>query len=128
MAEEESDGAKLCYQVLHVNSSNESWTNVFNAAKSSNFDVTNYQDLVEGDNDSSAFHFSNVLLDASDQRSENVHTQDSAALMLVMLLLFLTVITIWVFKVKRFRVMHETGLAMMYGELLLNKQTHIPQL
>ena len=116
MGEEDNGGAQMCYQALHINSSEESWTRVFEAAKVSNFDVLDYASLVSGDNDSKAFQFSNVVLDASDERSENVHTQDSAALMLVMVLLLLTFFTIWVFKVKRFRIMHESGLAMLYGK------------
>ena len=116
MAEEENQGAQVCYSALHVGE--QSWRNVFEKVKARNFEVNDYNLLVEGDNGSRVYCFSNVLLDASDVRSENVHTQDSAALLLVMLLIFLTVITIWVFKVKRFRIMHETGLAMVYGKLV----------
>ena len=67
-------------------------------------------------NDSGLFTLSDVELDISDTRSEKIHTFDSAALLLIMALLFLTVITIWVFKARRLRVFHETGLSLIYGE------------
>ena len=67
-------------------------------------------------NDSGVFSLPSIELDISDTRSEKIHTFDSAALLLIMALLFLTVITIWVFKVKRLRVFHETGLSLIYGE------------
>lgn len=59
----------------------------------------------------------NIKLSTSDERGEEVHTIDSLALLLTCWLLGMTVITIWIFKSKRLRIFHETGLSLIYGKI-----------
>jgi hypothetical protein len=54
----------------------------------------------------------------SEKQAEESHRQDSANLLIFILLLTLTILTIWLFKHRRARFLHETGLAMIYGKCL----------
>ena len=62
-------------------------------------------------------YVSSVEFSTSDERGEEVHTIDSLSLLLICCLLGATVITIWIFKAKRLRIFHETGLSLIYGRI-----------
>uniref|UniRef100_A0A8C7TTC1 Sodium/hydrogen exchanger n=1 Tax=Oncorhynchus mykiss TaxID=8022 RepID=A0A8C7TTC1_ONCMY len=66
----------------------------------------------------------------AERKVEDNHRQDSADLLIFIMLLTLTILTIWLFKHRRFRFLHETGLAMIYGVLVgvvLRYGIHVPR-
>ena len=59
---------------------------------------------------------SDIIESRQDMRVGYIHKIDSLHLLIFTLLLILVVLTIWLFKHKRFPYIHETGLAIIYGQ------------
>ena len=55
---------------------------------------------------------------AASEKEKKYSAIDTAFLLVMMFLLIITVLTVWLFKVKRFRFLHETGVCMIYGKLI----------
>lgn len=56
---------------------------------------------------------------ALDAKAQSTHRIDSLNLLSYTFLLILTVLTIWLFKHRRVSFLHETGLAVIYGNFRL---------
>lgn len=52
-----------------------------------------------------------------EERTANLHQIDSLNLLIFTTLLVIVVLTIWIFKRRNFRYLHETCLALFYGKI-----------
>ena len=113
----ENSTEHVCYSALHIEPSDASGVgyNLINFSYVADNISMALENVVDSSNLSVAYDFPEVNLDVSDEQTENIHSNDSLAILLVMILLFLTIMTVWAFKAWRLRIFHETGLALIYG-------------
>ena len=112
----------VCYSALHIEPSDARGVgyNLINFSYvADNISMALENGLGDSSNLSVAYDFPEVKLDVSDEQTETIHSDDSLAILLVMILLFLTIMTVWAFKAWRLRIFHETGLALLYGRYVL---------
>lgn len=61
----------------------------------------------------------NRLEKMAEKQQQEIHTVDSYNLLLYIALLCLTVLTVYVFRRREIRFFHESGMIMIYGQLIL---------
>ena len=68
---------------------------------------------------------SDKVEEETESKVERSHVVDSQVLLMFIGLLIATVLTIWLFKVKKFRYMHESGLSTIYGKIFALDFIHL---
>jgi hypothetical protein len=77
------------------------------------------ESIIKSVNQEQQNNVNQIIEFGQDSRKIHDHKVDSINLLIYIFLLILVILTIWLFKYKRFPYIHETGLAIFYG----NKKT-----